>query len=852
MTHSRSLINSLLVGFACLMTTATASAQVMSVSPQALSFVYQIGGPIPAAQNLYLSADIPAQFSVTTSGAPWANIAPSSGITPTTLLVTVKPPSDATPGTLSGTIIIGPVASVDAARLVVPVTLQILGPPQGQLVVNPNSIVTDYRIGSPPPTLMPVYVTSTGSPAAFRLATDTVSGGPWLSVSANSLVTPATVYVTITPGPNFAPGVYTGTISVIPAYAGGITQKIPVTLRASAGGTLVPNPTSLWFEYQTGTGNPAGQYIRVSDSLGANVPFSVTASTTSGGMWLSYSPVTAVTSATILVNVTPAGLPAGTYYGTVVLTPANGAASTQIPVTLTVTSTAQLLVSPPSLTFDSQLGAPPAEPQYLYVTSTGNGIRFTPSVTGPTWITVANASFVTPAGVAVNVNPPAGTAAGTYNAVVTMTDANNVASPVSAQVTVRVLAANYLSLSRSVVSFVYTVGGTIPTQMVSVTSSNGSVRFQAAASSTWLTAFQDSAYTPATLAISVVPKNLNPGTYHDTINVTSDEVSNSPQKIDVTLTISSDPTLTAAPFGLMFSYQIGAAAPPVQMAVISTRGDAQEFTLSSQTSSGGKWLIVAGGGSTPAAVAAAIDTSFLTAPGTFTGNLIITPKSSSMPPLQVPVVVNVSAGPNLVIDGHMVAFQYQTGGPAPATQTLAVGTTTGNMGVQPSVRTADGSGWLKVTPDFVSAPGNLTIAADPSGLPPGYYLGLIALYGVSQEDLIYYVPVTLQVSDGPILTVPSQYLIFRSDMGGPMTPAQMVTVRSTGAPANIQATPSSAGWMRLNPATAVGGVDLAVQATPEGMGAGYYMGVVVIEIPGVPNSQQYVPVGYAVKDRLVP
>src|SRR5579883_2574913 len=100
-------------------------AQTISPNPQTLSFTYQIGGATPAAQNISLNADVPTQFSVSISGAPWLSVAPTGGITPSNLVATVTPPANATPGTLTGTILIGPPASLDSVKTVVPVSLQI-------------------------------------------------------------------------------------------------------------------------------------------------------------------------------------------------------------------------------------------------------------------------------------------------------------------------------------------------------------------------------------------------------------------------------------------------------------------------------------------------------------------------------------------------------------------------------------------------------------------------------------------------------------------------------------------------------------------------------------------------------
>jgi hypothetical protein len=150
-----------------------------------------------------------------------------------------------------------------------------------------------------------------------------------------------------------------------------------------------------------------------------------------------------------------------------------------------------------------------------------------------------------------------------------MTPSTAGSNAVSAQVTVDVKAANLLSLSRGAVSFVYSPGGSLPNQVVSVTSSGGAAGFQAAASSSWVALSQTASYTPANLTISVLPQGLAPGTYHDKVNVFSDDVTNSPQTVDVTLTISTDPLFSALPFGLMFSHQIGVAPQANQLAVIT-------------------------------------------------------------------------------------------------------------------------------------------------------------------------------------------------------------------------------------------------------------------------------------------
>ena len=171
-----------------------ARAQGVSINPQALNFVYQVGGPVPPAQALFLTAAVLTQFSVTVSGAPWLNVTPASGVMPINLTSSVSPPAGVTAGTtLTGSIIIGPIASVDNARIVVPVSLQILSSPTS-IVLSPGNLTFDYQTGGAYPPSQAISISSTGSPVNFGVAASTDGGGQWLSVSVVRHTTPSVAY----------------------------------------------------------------------------------------------------------------------------------------------------------------------------------------------------------------------------------------------------------------------------------------------------------------------------------------------------------------------------------------------------------------------------------------------------------------------------------------------------------------------------------------------------------------------------------------------------------------------------------------------------------------------------------
>src|SRR5207253_11470892 len=76
--------------------------------------------------------------------------------------------------------------------------------------------------------------------------------------------------------------------------------------------------------------------------------FTATASTNSGGNWLSASPASgsnaAFASSSVQVTVNPGGLAAGTYSGQVSIATSPGGVSSTIPVVITVISTQQSIV----------------------------------------------------------------------------------------------------------------------------------------------------------------------------------------------------------------------------------------------------------------------------------------------------------------------------------------------------------------------------------------------------------------------------------------------------------------------------------------------------------------------------
>ena len=90
-----------------------------------------------------------------------------------------------------------------------------------------------------------------------------------------------------------------------------------MTLTVTA--ALIPNPTSLTFNYTIAGTAPGSQAVGVKSS-GAAITYTATASTTNGVNWLAVtpaSPTTVTTPTGVVVSVNPGSLAAGSYTGSI-------------------------------------------------------------------------------------------------------------------------------------------------------------------------------------------------------------------------------------------------------------------------------------------------------------------------------------------------------------------------------------------------------------------------------------------------------------------------------------------------------------------------------------------------------
>ena len=685
------------------------SSPLLFLPVTALNFSYGLGANAPAVQVVTPQSTAVAASSTTgqmpltasastASGGDWLSVAPTVNFSTGTPISVAVNPVNLLPGIYTGTVTVAPASGAGAGNgaQTIQVTLTVAsdaviqasgaygsysGPIPPPSPVPLSSVSFAYQIGQAAPPLQGVFLSSsTGAQLNYSVTPAEVTCGSvtWLNLGGYIIgVTGQDPEVTVGVQnlESLPVGACTGTITVNaidPATGNpalGSPLSIPVTLYVSDNPLLSVYAPYLGFALPVG-GSLATYNIGVNSTKpSANIGFTVSETTSSGGNWLT---VSSGGSNLVPVSANPGLLPAGTYNGTVTITAtSSGVANspTSIPVALKVASGA-LLFSASSLDFGYVSGGAIPAAQTVQVTSSGSPLNFTavanPGTAGVNWLSVTPVTGTTPSSFSVSVNP-SGLTAGTYIGTVFVTSPNASNSPFHFQVTLAV-SASAISASpppSAGLTFTLPQGGFNggfgpyaqgPAQTITVSSAPVSLSFTAsvatASGGNWLTVTPSSGTTTSTVQVSVNAASLPVGTYTGTVTITAPYVTGSPITYAITFIVEPD-LIIFAPATLSFGYALNAPTPAAQAFEISagyTNGVepiGPEFfsaTASATTNSGGKWLSVtqpASGNIITGTISASVNPAGLAA-GLYTGAIVISSPDVLLP-ATVPVTLTVSA-----------------------------------------------------------------------------------------------------------------------------------------------------------------------------------------------------------------
>ena len=550
------------------------------VAPASLNFVYVLGTPSNFVARQYIAITGPAgpwTSSITTNtGGNWLTISPTSGNLPDQNQTTVViQPSGLSAGTYAGTITF----NTPGGSASVTVSLSVIsnGP---ILIPQPGSLIFNYQIGTAAPAAQGVFPTNTDASALNYTVTANDSWVQILQQAGSNVFS-----VSVDPSGKAA-GVYTSGVTIVEPGAANTPINVPVVLVVSGNGgigTLQFNVGSMSFTSSNGS-IPAAQGLSVT----ANTPttFTVQASTTSGGSWLSVTPTSGTTSSTLNVSASPSGLGAGTYNGTLTFS-SNGNVQT-IPVSFTVSGntggsgnvTVTCLSScdpklQPAMSFNSGVGTGTLPIAGLKIVSASGaaGVAFTVQFTtqsGGSWLSTnaGSTTFITPFAesnpfpVLVNIS---NLTPGTYNGNIAIQPQGG--TTVNVPVTLVITAPPTVTATPTTLTFSFRSGDSNPTpQTINVSGGGAALSFSVTASPSgaWLSASPATGTTTATgtvpVTVSVNPAGLSAGTYSGTVTINGTGGAAGTIQVNVTLTVTT-PLPTVARVVNAASYAANSISP---------------------------------------------------------------------------------------------------------------------------------------------------------------------------------------------------------------------------------------------------------------------------------------------------
>jgi uncharacterized protein (TIGR03437 family) len=302
---------------------------------------------------------------------------------------------------------------------------------------SPSSLTFAVQLGNTTSVLsQSITLSTTGASLPYTASAATTNGVNFLNLSGTSGSIPGVLTVSLVNYAQLGAGTYSGTVT-INAAASNNPLTIPVTLTVTSSPVISVNPSNLQVTLPSIGNTSTQQAIVVNSAL--PITFTAGTSTNTGAGWLSVSPNSGTTPATVVVIINAGGLAAGAYTGTVTIASAGSSPQT-VAVTLTVLSSATLTPSPGALSFTYIPGGAQPAPELFNVASSAAATTVTATAgtaSGGSWLSVSPGSLSTPGAFTVFANP-ATLATGTYVGSITLQPSNASIPATSVPVTLTV------------------------------------------------------------------------------------------------------------------------------------------------------------------------------------------------------------------------------------------------------------------------------------------------------------------------------------------------------------------------------------------------------------------------------
>ncbi len=776
-----------------------AMAQVLTLTPNALTFDVTVGSGDPPDQAFRIDSGSPghtftARVRSGLINPSFLTLFPTNGQTPADVTVSVDSSGFVNGGVINATIDVtnnttGQMGAVQVTIRVFPSANQpAAGVTPAQLSFNAATAA------STPPSKQLTIRNSGGGVLAYDLAIVYPSGPRgWLAVtplngtlSANTRIH----QVGVAPA-GLQEGSY-GAQIILSGNGSNTPLVVPVTL--TVGGppepaTLSATPTSLFFTVPEGAAPPPARLVEIRNTGGGTASYELQVSA-GAEQWLSVDPMAgSVADAPFIhtVSVDTTTLLPGSYTSNLILTSSVLDAPLLIPVSLQIPSPGIIFTQPASLDFVGRQGMPLRERRSVGILNEPLGPgRWSATVTSRNtpWLKVSPSEGELPGRIIVEIDTT-GIGASTLDATIGIaaTRGSAALSAEGGPVEQEVVTANLpvrltlfsdgprLSATPTALRLQAPAAGDPASQLLLVDNIGGpqlnwSSTVETDSGGNWLSLSPASGTAPTETLVTANPAGQQPGAYHGRIRLGA-----GPQSfiVPVVMVVGGDGPIVETDFSAAY-WEAVEGRPAIATA------DFQAVNLGETQQT---WTVQASDFTGAAAWASAAPSAGSTAPGASSG-FSLTPRTQGLPPGLYGALAAVDAnepsarrwvtamlkvaGANEAVPATLkpagMLLESAAGAAAAPRQLGVWRNREGRADFLAGASTFDGGDWLSVSPSegTTSALGatTLEVSADPSGLAPGVYRGLAGVsFGDGVVDSAF---VTLAVKSTAECTADSIYI----------------------------------------------------------------------------------------------
>jgi len=510
-----------------------------------------------------------------------------------------------------------------------------------------------------------------------------------------------------------------------------------------------------------------------------------------------------------------------------------------------------IALSGAALEFSSlQLAANPVA-QTIQISNTGGGTLQWSITDNADWVELSPVSGTGPGTVSIAVNT-AGLSAGTHLATLTVSSTGASNTPVTASITLALEEAPRIVLSATTVSFNATEGGGDPAPHPIALSNGGggTLDWTVTDDADWLTVTPSSGSGAATLAAAAAISDLEAGAYEGTVTISAPGSSNTPAIMVVNLSIAPQQQIVLSSGFLFVETAIGDPIPKTESVELTFFPSVPVSIGSSPwtaTATSNRITVSPTAGTSAATLTIAMNSAGLTS-GTYVDTVRVDAPGATNTPQYIRVT-QLASSPYLRASPCCPDFDAVEGGEKPSNQTT---TLTTNLSSLNWTAVSDES-WLTVSPTSGTAPAELTLAVDNTGLTSFFqssrtYFGNITITTDRSEVTSSTIFVSLRIHPRPFIILSPTSLFFSAVEGGPAPTPLTFDVDNGGTGTFSWAATKNSSWLSFAPASGESGTTVTVSPNTAGLTAESpttlrsYRDTIVVSAGGISNSPVRLPV----------